>query len=218
MEEIAVDGAYTHSLATNVLSWLYHTSHTRLIQIEELRDLLATTSNSTDLDFKARPSVEVILAATHRLVRCDQNSGVVRFTHPTVFDFLEKRHQQYIHPIGYMALTSLTYLSFDVFRSGKSPNIQELRKRMDTYKALRYVAQYWGTFVRLSENWHPVQMMTLSFLASTPKREAMNQVMDYVRMGRMFDSGRGILHIIAENGLAVICNLVMYNTSKPGLM
>ena len=213
--EITADGPYVTELAKDVLSWIYYTNEIRTLHIEELRDLLATKRHARDVQPQDRPSVEQILAACHRLVICDKNTGTVRMTHRLIGVFLQKYKDapnSFLHPIYVPALTCLNYLFLDVFGTGKSLTMEELRTRREHYKAAEYVCQYWGYYVRQSEENPQVQADTIAFLASKPRRDAMNQINDYLRTNELRDSGRRSLHIIAENGLATICTIVMYNS------
>jgi hypothetical protein len=213
-KEILADGPPTSSLAKAVITWVYYSNEIRCLHIEELRDLLAVKRHKGDIQPQDRPSQEQILAACHRLILCDQNSGYVRLTHPLIETLLLKHKDSknsLLLPTEDLALCCLDYLFLDVFEQGKCATIEELEARTAKYKLAKYVCQYWGHYVRQAEENDQVQADTIALLANKPVRESLNQINDFVRTGELRCSGRRSLHIIAENGLALICNLVLFN-------
>jgi hypothetical protein len=198
---LQIEGA-DKKFALLILSWVFHTSGARALKMDELRDLLATQKSPEGAD--DRRSEEEIVEVCHRLLVHDKASGVVRFTHITVREFLRKNPE--LLPISDLAETCLTYLSFT---GEQCHDLPSLKKRAEKYKASRYVAQFWGFYVRQAENSPRVQEAAYEFLISDNKRNAMVQMDKYAKSGRFYKSDRGLVHVIAENGLAKVCTRVM---------
>ena len=85
-----IDQAEGKETALQILSWLFHAQ--RPLQMDELREILSIETQPPDTelypDFLFDP-VQIIHCC-QSLVEFDKSSGIVRFTHYTVQEFLEK--------------------------------------------------------------------------------------------------------------------------------
>jgi hypothetical protein len=195
-----------------ILSWLFHAK--RSLFMDELRHALAVEPFDVQLEEDYLPEPDNIIESCQSLVIHDKETGIVRFAHFTVQEFIQSNCTQHLLPIVEVAKTCLTYLAFDAFNEGPCRYAEDLVLRQSEYKLFRYAAQYWGVHCRGdTENDFDVQQLILKFLVCDNKRNSMLQMenitlnLAYFRRP-LFVEGQTFLHIIAANGLARICTLV----------
>jgi ankyrin repeat protein len=214
LNEIKEDGPEIQLLARTVLSWIFHSGQVRALEMQELQDLIATKVGAKMLD-ERRPSSDQIIRACRRLIVHDRVTRTVRFIHVSLSFYFEEHAADYILPISDLAMTCLTYLSFDEFKSGKSSRNSELRRRLNQYKAAQYVAQYWGHYVRASEKIPAVQSLMQNFLSLKENCNAMNQIREVDLTGGSYTQP-GAVHLLAEHGLAnTLLALINEGNFKP---
>ncbi len=97
-----------------------------------------------DLDCDNIPDVEDILSVCAGLVTVDEESQVIRLVHYTTQDFLEGIRGNWT-PNAQRDISSvcLTYLCFEPFKSGASPNNERFDDRLAKYRFLDYSARFW---------------------------------------------------------------------------
>ena len=105
--------------------------------MNELRELLVIEEGDTELD-ERQSSAEDIIAVCQSLIVCDPQSNVVRFTHFTVQEFLEKCKDKLLLPTE-LAKVCLTYLAFDVFEEGPCPDEKSFNRRSNIHLSYDYV-------------------------------------------------------------------------------
>ena len=189
--------------AIRTLSWILNSG--RPLHMDELRELLLIRNGMTKLNHNDLYEPGYILDACQSLVICGKSSGIVRFAHYAVREFLLKDYKQ-LRSTTDLAIDCLTYLGFDTFEEGPT---QYIEARLKNYKAFDYITRYWDSYARDSfatdaESSDEVQRLTLAFLDSDNKRNAMLQV-----RGNDFTLTKTPLHVLAECGLASICRAVL---------
>jgi hypothetical protein len=196
-----------------IVSWLFHAK--RSLFMDELRHALAVEPFDVKLEEDYLPEPDNVIESCQSLVIHDKETGIVRFAHYTVQEFIQCNCTQHLLPIVEVAKTCLTYLGFDAFNEGPCRYVENFALRQSEYKFFRYAAEYWGVHCRGdTENNLDVQQLILKFLVSDNKRNSMIQMENNVTPNCMhfgkhvFVKGQTFLHIIAGNGLARICTLV----------
>lgn len=195
-------------LALKTLSWVLHAK--RPLLMAELREAIAVEDTFTDLDEDDLTDPGILVENCAGFVVHEKSSGIVRLAHKTVAKFL-KSQQQLSTPVG-LAKTCLTYLSFDIFEEGPC-KIKDLKYRLKRYRFSIYAAQFWGRHtIGQAEESPDIQKTVLRLFASENKKNSMLQLERYVNPSSDdfgFIEGQTLLHVIAKNGLATICEQIL---------
>ncbi|KAI9371162.1 hypothetical protein BJX61DRAFT_548493 [Aspergillus egyptiacus] len=131
-----------YKLAVQILSWLAYSK--RALFAKELQHALATRPGDTDLNPKFLPPLEIIGSLCAGLVEHDQNTGIIRLVHYTTKEFLVKQDMLQDAEME-ITKTSITYLSFGCFSSGRSTKPNEYTHRQKKYPLHHYSAQHWAS-------------------------------------------------------------------------
>ena len=223
-------------LALKTLQWVSKAA--RPLRLEELCELLIIEPGDQDIEERYRISPQTVIDACGSLVICDGNEGIVRLAHFTVQQFLsEYDFVSNLRPFPSLARICLAYLGFDEFdgplgldhiNSQRSQNdtwhnfdTAPLKRRLEKYRATRYVACWWSFHVREEEMDAQVQNQTLAVLEKKNKRNAMLQMRAYVRFNAHDDNkvmnrypDRTILEILIETGLYMTCKRALWGASN----
>lgn len=191
-------------LAMKVVSYVFYAK--RPLKVEELLHALAVEAEDTALDETAISEVEILLSVSAGLVAVDEKSSTIRLVHYTLQEFLEKNREKLIPDADLeMAKKCLTYLSFDIFKSGPCNNEKSLDQRLREYRFLDYASRNWGHHVR--ENQQPDLIdRVLSYLEDDQKMSCFVQVV-HVSTSRYggwhdwFPKQFNLLHAVAYWGL-----------------
>jgi hypothetical protein len=196
-----------------VLSWLFYAR--RPLHKDELREAISVRVGRTTLP---KPLVysDALVQYCQGLIIVDESSGIARFTHFTVQEFLEKHYKEKLLTVVDLARVCLTYLTFDVFECGACPDKNAYRQRMQDYRFSEYAVQYCGGYLRGPAESDDIVLDGLcNFLGSVQKRVAMYQIQLFIQAERweknaIFElSGSDLtawtpLHMLARDGLAAI--------------
>jgi hypothetical protein len=211
MTRIDRSGEQRRVLALKCLSWLLHAR--RPLRMAELQEVVAVEDDFTDLDEEDLSDASLIVECCCSLVAYEPRTGTVYFSHYTVFGFLV-RNDSILTTVD-LAKTCLTYLLFEAFESGPCDHVVGFRSRLERYRCLEYVSQYWETYVRGSGEDDPrVRKVLFQFLASHRKRESMLEVFrncGFQQTGEYCggEANLPVLHIIARVGFTSICRSVL---------
>jgi ankyrin repeat protein len=117
----------------------------RPLTTTELCCALAVERNEVELDPENIPDVEDLLSVCAGLVVVDQESAVIRLVHYTTQEYFERVIDTW-NPDAplQIALTCLTYLSYDVFRTGSCSSDEDFEERLQENKFLHYAAKHWS--------------------------------------------------------------------------
>jgi len=210
--QIKRSGISSMKRAFQALSWVFHAK--RPLQMEELREALLVKEES-DLDdsFKRGLLASDIVELCQSLIVHEKSSDIVRFTHATVQDWLLKSKSFEDLPSSvYLAKSCLVYLGLEFFIK-PCHDETSLKELLRQYKFCRYAAQFWGFHSKgEAERCVAVQKAILALLESENKRNAILEMEANANLARgyiSFTTGQTLLHVIAGNGLAGICRLVL---------
>lgn len=199
--------------AIRALTWLFYTP--RPMAMEELRHALLINDFDEDLSITHGTDLlaDDIIECCQSLVIHEKSNGIVRFTHVTVQTFLES---ETLLPVGELAKNCITYLNLRAFEDGPWSIEQTLAKLVEKYKFCPYAARYWAIFAKGNSEESPgFQKAFFQLLKS--RRDSIAQIDFYSRNIPIFlyTTNRTIIHVIAEKGLAYICELILSRKSGP---
>ena len=202
-------------LARKVLSWVVYKE---ILSISELQHAVAVQFGKPNLDKNFIPSVEMIGSVCAGLITIDTQSDVVRMVHATTHKYLEGTTKFWFpEPETYMAMTCVTYLSFEPFESGFCQTDEEFDKRRQLYPLYDYAAENWGHHARKASLGSDESV--LDFLRSEAKVSASTQILfksKYYWSGSGYsqDVPRGIIgvHLAAYFGLSEIMAALLENS------
>jgi len=198
------------ALVVKILSWILRAP--RPLRIDELCEALTVQKYDTNLERESMPAPSEVIECSQSLI-VHESSGNVRFAHFTVEQFVAGLGRE-LPPPSHLAETCLTYLSFDVFETGPCHDTESLVYRLENYKFSGYAALYWGYHCRGEPERAPtIRDAIIKLLASENKRNSISQIEAYLSLkdqnmesfGASFPQGDSILHLLAKNGLAIIC-------------
>jgi hypothetical protein len=134
-------------LARRVLSWITYAQ--KPLTTRELCHALAVEPGESELDPDNIPDIEDMVSVCAGLVIVDDESTIIRLVHYTTQEYFERIRESW-NPRAQQEITSacLTYLSFNSFRSGSSPNNEEFESRLEKNVFLDYASRYWGQHIR----------------------------------------------------------------------
>jgi hypothetical protein len=212
MARISAAGETSRTMAFWTLSWVFHAC--RPLHMDELREALIVqlrkkTDTLDEADMKGLPAANIV-EFCESLVVYEESSGVVRFSHPTVQEFLESqiRKSQIELPVVDLAKTCLAYLGFKVFEEGPCLDDRLLQLRVAKFKFSSYAARFWGVHSsgQAVEDDPDVRMAILRLLESKARRDSM---VEMVRLTYYVSPEETALHILARNGLATTCKFLL---------
>ncbi|KAL1602368.1 hypothetical protein SLS60_005784 [Paraconiothyrium brasiliense] len=186
--------------AKKVLSWITYAR--RPLTTTELRYALAVERDTAELDPENMPDIEDLLSVCAGLVVVDQESAIVRLVHYTTQDYFERIRDAWDpDALVYIASTCLTYLSFDLFKTGSCSSIADVHDRLRLNPFLDYTVQFWGQHALPVQ--HEVCDLACSFLLHKGSISCVTQVMERTRH---FDDVRfyrhkNFIHLAAQFGL-----------------
>lgn len=202
MARIRAGTSHTSVTAIRTLIWIFHAA--RPLRMDELLEALYIEERLSGIDGNQKFVSVDIIEMCHSLVVYDEPSGIVRFSHITVQEFLKSRKL----PVINLAKTCLAYLEYNAFNCICS-NKKSMEIRIQTYRFCLYAARFWGFHVRgEAESLSCVQRTIFRLLASENKRNSIVQMAEYAYSRRglpSFTEGQTALHIVATNGLATVC-------------
>jgi hypothetical protein len=165
------------------------------LKVAELAEVLSVRDGDRGLNKEVMHEND-ILELCRGFIVVEPESTTLQITHKTGQTFLQEHHFDDISPKRLdIATTCLRYLQFDEFEKWEERDIEDWKAN---YKALDYIARYWGDHVKEVEGSDYVQTGVLGFLASKRKRTLIQK-----------RRGWTIFHIIGYNGLGTICKLVL---------
>lgn len=204
-------------LAINVMSWIFYAA--RPLQMSELQQAIAIENAMTDLTLDDVTPADIILESCASLVRHDKVSGVVRFSHDTVREYLAERCFDQLRTKLVMAKNCLTYLSFNIFEEGACPDDDAFNNRRQNYPFGQYAASFWGKYVQgKGEQDTEILELLLALMRSPTKVDSMAQFltgsMVKWNLSMPWMRGKALIHIIVENDLRDMANALLTTPSK----
>jgi hypothetical protein len=193
-----------------ILTWIFHAA--RPLKMDELRVALDVEDGYSNIDDEPQFSKDDIVEMCQSLVVYEESSGVVRFVHPTVQEFLISCNLSAIN----LARTCLTYLENNSFDDACLVR-DSLEFRLRKHKFCSYSAQFWGIHVQgEAENLPDIQETVIRLLSSHGRRNFIAQMTMYLRSrwywAQTSRFGQTVLHIIAANGLGILSRKLLDRT------
>jgi hypothetical protein len=197
-------------LAMRILSWVFHAKRT--LRMEELLEALviedADPDEGLEVVLQDMIMLEEVVECCKSLVFYEKTSGLVRFTHYTVQDFIAGNIQQDLLPTFKLAETCLAYLAYDEFKN--LCNHKEATTFVHQYKFSGYAVEFWADHTRGKAEERPeVQTAILKVFQNKNKMDALLRMDSYIRQAVFETSGQTLFHVFAENGLATTCRLAL---------
>ncbi|KAL6897002.1 hypothetical protein GGI43DRAFT_104038 [Trichoderma evansii] len=157
-------------LGRKVLAWI--TCARRKLTPSELQHALAVETGSTELDRDNLPGIEDMVLACAGLVTVDKESNIIRLVHYTTQEYFEQTQQVWFPSAeADMMEICVTYLSFNVFKSGRCTYRDKFEERLQSNQLYDYATHNWGHHARTA----PEKRLTLEFLESEAKVSASAQ-------------------------------------------
>jgi hypothetical protein len=147
MERIKGQIADFQEAAKQILSWI--TCAKRSLITLELRHALAVKAGESDLDEDNLPEIEDMISVCAGLVTVNEESGIIRLIHYITQEYFERTQKDWF-PRGQtdIATTCVTYLSFNIFKTGFCQTDEELEARLRNNPLYNYAARNWGYHAR----------------------------------------------------------------------
>jgi hypothetical protein len=198
--------------ANQVLSWISYAL--RPLTVTEIRHALAVEPGDVKFDEEALPDEDLLVSVCAGLVTIDQESNIIRLVHYTTQEYFEHvRMAQFPRAQISIAVTCLTYVSFNVFAEGCCNSDQEIEVRLREYPLLGYAAQHWGDHARGPPE-EEIKELAVKFLEHNSKLMCSNQVMHlseyrYSGYSQLFSNDVTGLQIATSFGLKEIVRLLL---------
>ena len=191
-------------LAIKILSWLFYAF--RPLLMDELLEALVVEDGDQDLQRDYMLTATDVVECCKSLVVHEISTGLVRFPHFTVQEFIEGIKDSLL-PTEVVARTCLNYLAFDEF--GKECcQYNSLMKRLENYKFSDYAARHVGDHLRGEpENSPNIQEIFVRVFASPLRRLSIMQLRSSCPLPR--GCQKTLLQEAARQGLATICSCVI---------
>ena len=146
MDRIKGQISNSRELAYQTLSWI--TCAKRPLTTSELQHALAVEVGEHELDDENLPEIEDVVSVCAGLVSVDQESDIIRLVHYTTQEFFERTQIDWFPDAQEdIAVTCITYLSFDIFGSGSCSSDNELEARLRENPLYNYAARNWGCHI-----------------------------------------------------------------------
>ncbi|KAL7912680.1 ankyrin repeat-containing domain protein [Trichoderma velutinum] len=156
------------NFAMRALAWV--TLAKRQITTSELQHALATQDGMTTLSHDDLPDLTDVTSACVGLLTIDEESHLIRLVHYTAHEYLKQTQNRWFPSAEESILRScLTYLLFDVFKSGVCFSDRAFEHRKKYLPFFHYAANYWER--HFSHDAKPIEEV-LHFLESQTNIEA----------------------------------------------
>jgi hypothetical protein len=195
-----------------ILSWIRYSE--RLLSGNELREIIWVEDKDKQLNTKDIDGfcVDDIIRNCESLVTFDQATHVVRFSHNTVQEFLDKSScAGDLMSHSALAKTCLTYLNFEIF-GVPCIHKESLWVRMEKHVFSRYAAAYWAVHARNANTedaiWDDMVIAIIDIFKQDGKRESAQQLQarpsgKYIlRDYHTRPTRKSLLHILIESQFA----------------
>jgi len=190
--------------AESILGWILRAK--RLLKMRELQEALAVESDDTELNRSLINPPASILHACGGLIDHDASTDVVKFSHETVREYVERAKFEHLTSHSMIAETCLTYLSFDAI-CGPCQDFQSLKKRMTEYAFGEYAAHFWGEHAYAAMQDDNVDDAIFKAFQNADVRDSMYQMTCYSH--GYIPTDRSLLHLASMHGLLTMCESLL---------
>ncbi|KAF3284331.1 hypothetical protein TWF970_011549 [Orbilia oligospora] len=143
-----IQGQHKHSFsrARSLLSWL--TGSKQQLTTQELRHALAVQVGQSQFDEKDIPDLGRVVSFCCGLVAFDEDSDIIRLVHYTAQDYLMENQSEWLPNMETeIAESCVTYLSYEVFRTGARNAGGTFHERLRSNPLYEYASANWGYHV-----------------------------------------------------------------------
>lgn len=146
MERINSQDEDSRALAHAVLSWTTHAIDP--LTGVQLQHALATLFSTSELDRDFMPEIEYLLSICAGLITID-GEGVVHWIHYTTQEHFNRTWEKLL-PSGQLdiARTCITYISFEVFASGRTSPKNNRPSHNTDFPLYGYAVRHWGSHLK----------------------------------------------------------------------
>ncbi|ENH99093.1 hypothetical protein COCC4DRAFT_66736 [Bipolaris maydis ATCC 48331] len=211
MKRIESQGTESRDLAKQILAWIVYAK--RPLSAVELQHAVAVRPNTTKLDEDYITTIDNLRSLCAGLVTIDEDSNIIRLVHYTTQEYFERIGDQW-KPDAQFAIVStcLTYLSFDVFKTGSCSSDEDYGERIQENKFLDYAAKHWGQHSAMIEG--KVCKLTCSFLSDDKLVSSTTQALLYKKIvywgySQLYAQNSTGLHLAALFGLSRVLEVML---------
>ena len=166
LQRIQEQGTDHAVLALKVLGWMRYAA--RPLGTRELQQAVAVEPGDVHFDEDGIPEISLVLSVCAGIVTIREN-GTMGLVHYTAQEYLERRSLElFSNAQTEIANVCLTYLSFEEFAKGPSPNDKAYDERMEAFPLLQYASRYWTLHARHSPEVR-LKALALAFLKQEGK-------------------------------------------------
>ena len=166
MERIQAQTTDHAVLALKVLGWIHHAA--RPLGTLEMQHALAVEPGDAQFDEDGIPDISLVLSVCAGIVTVRENN-IMGLVHYTAQEYLERRWMDFFSDAQTeIARICLTYLSFDEFARGPSPDDESFDARIKDFPLLQYTSQCWIRHTRDTSDVE-VKALALKFLKQETK-------------------------------------------------
>lgn len=162
-------------LAIKTLSWVLYAK--RSLTWTELQHALSIQMDDLRPPRDSMLTIEDIVSSCCGLLAIDQDSNLVRLEHRTAAEYFASavpwKKSLIPNPATMLANACVTYLSLNVFGSGRCTSDIEFEERLATYPFYSYASSNWGYHAILADNLDRVRL----FLQNSSMVEASGQAL-----------------------------------------
>ena len=203
MQRIREQGADHAMLALKVLGWMRFAA--RPLGTRELQHAVAVEPGDTQFEEDGIPEISLILSVCAGIVTVREN-GTMGLVHYTAQEYLERQTPELFSDAQTeVARTCVTYLNFEDFAQGPSPNDTAFDERMETFPLLQYASRYWIRHVHHSLE-VGIEALALGFLRQEAKVASSVQASEvlespFAMRSQQYRHNAHGLWVTASNGL-----------------
>jgi hypothetical protein len=192
------------NIAIKILSWLFYTKEP--LSMDALREALVIEDSDHELQHDYMLEPEDIIDCCKSLIIHETSSGLVRFTHYTVQEFIGTI-ESHLYSMNHLAKICLNYLTMSAF---DEPCDQlSFNNRIKKYAFSSHAGRYWNFYTSGDpEKCHDIQLAVFRVLRSEHRRLALRQLSEN-NFWPFTCKGETFLHMIARAGLVTICGLIL---------
>lgn len=151
MENIRNEPPDKSRLALRALSWIAYAE--RPLKTVELQHALGVELDESSFDKDNVPDVQHVVSCCGGLLIIDKATCIVRPAHYKIHQCLREQSTWFETGQTDMANICITYLSLDIFESGRCTSDSDFEDRLSSYPFYDYASHYWGRHVSLATSY-----------------------------------------------------------------
>lgn len=206
-------------LAERIISWITYAKTS--LTVWELQHALAVEVGKSELDPDNCSHIDLMIYVCNGLVTVDEESNIIRLVHYTTQEYFEQSGSRwFLDAQTDLAITCITYLSFDTFESGHCQTSEAYEERLQLHPFYSYAAENWGyhAFAQAKTD-EQLGLMIFKFLENDNKAHGASQAMPRLPLGPIWTTkgSNGVtgLHLAACFGLEHIVRGLLARKQNP---